>query len=113
MRGNTSALLGGGFPHHAPPAQPSAFPPQAQRRAGVTQPLPEEPNPGPEPPCKPLPSGVGPAPPPHAYPPATAVRGCVGTARGWALRAVVGLGPGRVPKDSQKPGASLQNGGAA
>ncbi|NXV82118.1 S47A1 protein, partial [Atlantisia rogersi] len=50
---------------------------EAQRRAGVTQPLPEEPNPGPEPSCKVLPSGVGPAPPSHAYPPATAVRGCV------------------------------------
>ncbi|XP_050765166.1 multidrug and toxin extrusion protein 1-like [Gymnogyps californianus] len=50
---------------------------EAQRRAGVTQPLPEEPNLGPEPSCKALPSGVGPAPLPHAYPPATAVRGCI------------------------------------
>ncbi|XP_064324082.1 multidrug and toxin extrusion protein 1 isoform X2 [Phalacrocorax carbo] len=51
---------------------------EAQHRAGVTQPLPEEPNVGPEPSCKALPSGVGPAPPPHAYPPAVAVRACVG-----------------------------------
>ena len=81
--------------------------PQAQRRAGVTQPPPpEEPNLGPEPSCKALPSGVGPAPLPHAYPPAMAVRGCIGRARSWALRAVVGLGPGRVPKDSHKPGTS-------
>ncbi|XP_064324084.1 multidrug and toxin extrusion protein 1 isoform X4 [Phalacrocorax carbo] len=50
---------------------------EAQHRAGVTQPLPEEPNVGPEPSCKALPSGVGPAPPPHAYPPAVAVRACV------------------------------------
>ncbi|NXA21363.1 S47A1 protein, partial [Ibidorhyncha struthersii] len=50
---------------------------EAQRRAGVTQPPPEELNPGPEPSCKALPSGVGPAPPPHAYPPAMAVRGCI------------------------------------
>ncbi|NXT91989.1 S47A1 protein, partial [Anhinga rufa] len=50
---------------------------EAQHRAGVTQPLPEEPSPGPEPSCKALPSGVGPAPPPHAYPPAVAVQGCV------------------------------------
>ncbi|NXH14111.1 S47A1 protein, partial [Bucco capensis] len=50
---------------------------EAQHRAGVTQPLPEEPNPGPEPSCKALPSAVGPAPQPPAYPPATAVRGCV------------------------------------
>ncbi|XP_074779393.1 multidrug and toxin extrusion protein 1-like isoform X2 [Athene noctua] len=51
---------------------------EAQRRAGVTQPLPEEPNTGPEHSCKALPSGVGPAPPPHTYPLAPAVRGCVG-----------------------------------
>ncbi|KAM9614922.1 multidrug and toxin extrusion protein 1-like isoform 2-T2 [Morphnus guianensis] len=50
---------------------------EAQRRAGVTQPPPEELNSGPEPSCKALPSGVGPAPPPPAYPPAVAVRGCV------------------------------------
>ncbi|XP_040473701.1 multidrug and toxin extrusion protein 1-like [Falco naumanni] len=50
---------------------------EAQRRAGVTQPSPDQLNPGPEPSCKALPSGVGPAPPPHAYPPATVVRGCV------------------------------------
>ncbi|XP_029884948.1 multidrug and toxin extrusion protein 1-like isoform X2 [Aquila chrysaetos chrysaetos] len=50
---------------------------EAQRRAGVTQPPPEEPNSGPEPSCKAIPSGVGPAPPPPAYPPAVAVRGCV------------------------------------
>ncbi|NXY49441.1 S47A1 protein, partial [Ceuthmochares aereus] len=56
---------------------PSCSFPQAQRRAGVTQPPPEEPTPGPEPSSKELPSGAGPAPRPHAYPPATAVRGCV------------------------------------
>ncbi|NXS73370.1 S47A1 protein, partial [Pandion haliaetus] len=50
---------------------------EAQRRAGVTQSPPEELNPGPEPSCKALPSGVGPAPPPHAYPPTMAVRGCI------------------------------------
>ncbi|NXJ73310.1 S47A2 protein, partial [Trogon melanurus] len=50
---------------------------KAQRRAGVTQPPPEEPSPVPEPSCKALPSGVEPAPPSHTYPPATAVRGCV------------------------------------
>ncbi|NXJ56474.1 S47A1 protein, partial [Spizaetus tyrannus] len=50
---------------------------EAQRRAGVTQPPPEEPNSGPEPSCKAIPSGVGPAPPPPAYPPTVAVRGCV------------------------------------
>ncbi|NWH15324.1 S47A1 protein, partial [Grus americana] len=50
---------------------------EAQRRAGVTQLPPEEPNLGPDPSCKVLPSGVGPAPPPHAYPPAMAVQGCV------------------------------------
>ncbi|KAM6403236.1 multidrug and toxin extrusion protein 2-like [Rhynochetos jubatus] len=50
---------------------------EAQHRAGVTQLPLEEPNLGPEPSCKELPSGVGPVPPPHAYPPATAVRGCV------------------------------------
>ncbi|KAM6049200.1 multidrug and toxin extrusion protein 1-like isoform 2-T2 [Chlamydotis macqueenii] len=50
---------------------------EAQRRAGVTQPLPEEPNQDPEPSCKALPSGVGQALPPHTYPPATAVQGCV------------------------------------
>ncbi|XP_052660624.1 multidrug and toxin extrusion protein 1-like isoform X2 [Harpia harpyja] len=50
---------------------------EAQCRAGVTQPPLEEPNSGPEPSCKALPSGVGPAPPPPAYPPAVAVRGCV------------------------------------
>ncbi|XP_008936256.1 PREDICTED: multidrug and toxin extrusion protein 1-like, partial [Merops nubicus] len=48
---------------------------EAQRRAGVTQPLPEEQNPGPEPGCKALPSGVGPAPPPHSF--FTVVRGCI------------------------------------
>ncbi|NXN42166.1 S47A1 protein, partial [Rhinoptilus africanus] len=50
---------------------------EAQRRAGVTQPPPEEPNPDPDPTCKALPSGVGPAPPPQTYPPARAVRGCI------------------------------------
>ncbi|NXS57408.1 S47A1 protein, partial [Brachypteracias leptosomus] len=50
---------------------------EAQRRAGVTQPLPEEPSPGPEPCSKALPPAAGPAPLPHAYPPATVVRGCV------------------------------------
>ncbi|NWH77071.1 S47A1 protein, partial [Piaya cayana] len=50
---------------------------EAQRRAGVTQPPPEEPNPGSEPSSKDLPSGAGPVPSPHAYPPVTAVRGCV------------------------------------
>ncbi|NXD82749.1 S47A1 protein, partial [Halcyon senegalensis] len=50
---------------------------EAQHRAGVTQPPPEELNPGSGPCCKGLPLGVGPAPPPHAYPPATVVRGCV------------------------------------
>ncbi|NXF30716.1 S47A1 protein, partial [Nyctibius bracteatus] len=50
---------------------------EAQRRAGVTQLPPEEPNPGPEPSGKALPSGVGPAPPPHAHPLTTAVRGCI------------------------------------
>ncbi|XP_069647154.1 multidrug and toxin extrusion protein 1 isoform X2 [Haliaeetus albicilla] len=50
---------------------------EAQRRAGVTQPPPEEPNSGPEPSCKALPSDVGPAPPPPTYPPGVAVRGCV------------------------------------
>ncbi|KAM6372895.1 multidrug and toxin extrusion protein 1-like isoform 1-T1 [Pluvialis apricaria] len=50
---------------------------EAQCRAGVTQPPPEELNPGPESSCKAPPSGVGPAPPPHAYPPAVAVRGCI------------------------------------
>ncbi|XP_049658884.1 multidrug and toxin extrusion protein 1-like isoform X3 [Accipiter gentilis] len=50
---------------------------EAQRRAGVTQPPPEELNSGPEPSCKALPSGVGPAPPPPAYPSGVVVRGCV------------------------------------
>ncbi|KAM6110692.1 multidrug and toxin extrusion protein 1-like [Pterocles gutturalis] len=50
---------------------------EAQRRAGVTHPMPEEPNPGPETCCKAVTSGVGPAPQPHTYPPAAAVRGCV------------------------------------
>ncbi|XP_010179398.1 PREDICTED: multidrug and toxin extrusion protein 1-like, partial [Mesitornis unicolor] len=50
---------------------------EAQRRAGVTQPTLEDPNPGPDPSCKALPSGVGPAPPTHGYPPAMAVQGCV------------------------------------
>ncbi|XP_074451885.1 multidrug and toxin extrusion protein 1-like [Larus michahellis] len=50
---------------------------EAQRRAGVTQPPPEEPNPDPDPSCKALPSGVGPVPVPHTYPPARTVRGCV------------------------------------
>ncbi|NXK45804.1 S47A1 protein, partial [Chauna torquata] len=50
---------------------------EAQRRAGLTPPPLEEPHPGPEPPCKKLPSGTGPAPPPHAHLPAAAVRGCV------------------------------------
>ncbi|XP_061868646.1 multidrug and toxin extrusion protein 1 [Colius striatus] len=50
---------------------------KAQRRAGVTQPPPEEPNLGPEPSCKALPTGVGPAPPPHTYPPATVLQGCI------------------------------------
>lgn len=58
--------------------------PQAQRRAGVTQPPLEELNSGPEPSCKALPSGVGPAPPPPAYPSGVVVRGCVGMARSWA-----------------------------
>ncbi|XP_035417088.2 multidrug and toxin extrusion protein 2-like [Cygnus atratus] len=50
---------------------------EAQHRAGVT-PLPlEELHPGPEPPCKALPSGTGPTPPPHVHLPAAAVRGCV------------------------------------
>ncbi|XP_068010848.1 multidrug and toxin extrusion protein 1-like [Melanerpes formicivorus] len=52
---------------------------EAQRRAGVTQSLPEM-NPGPEPSCKELPSDVEPAPLPQAYPPATVVQGCVA---GW------------------------------
>lgn len=69
--------------HQLNPAQSL---PQAQRRAGVTQPPPEEPNPGLEPSCKALPSGVGPAPPPHPYPPTMVVRGCVGMARSWAER---------------------------
>ncbi|NWI70930.1 S47A1 protein, partial [Todus mexicanus] len=50
---------------------------EAQRRAGVTQPPAEEMNPGPESCCKAPSSSVGPAPAPHAYPPATVVRGCV------------------------------------
>ncbi|XP_053940951.1 multidrug and toxin extrusion protein 2 isoform X2 [Cuculus canorus] len=50
---------------------------EAQHRAGVTQPPPAEPNAGPEPSSKELPCGAGPTPLPHAYPPATAVRGCV------------------------------------
>ncbi|NXG73666.1 S47A1 protein, partial [Baryphthengus martii] len=50
---------------------------EAQRRAGVIQPPPEELNPGSEPCCKAPSSGVGPAPLPHTYPPATVVRGCV------------------------------------
>nr|XP_047930028.1 multidrug and toxin extrusion protein 1-like [Anser cygnoides] len=50
---------------------------EAQHRAGVTPLPPEELHPGPEPPCKALPSGTGPAPPPHAHLPAAAVRGCV------------------------------------
>ncbi|NXY77551.1 S47A1 protein, partial [Glareola pratincola] len=50
---------------------------EAQRRAGVTQPPPEEPNPDPDTSCKALPSGVGPVPPPQTYPPARAVRGCI------------------------------------
>ncbi|XP_009901659.2 multidrug and toxin extrusion protein 2 [Dryobates pubescens] len=52
---------------------------EAQRRAGVTQSLPEM-SPGPEPSCKELPSDTEPAPLPHAYPPATVVQGCVA---GW------------------------------
>lgn len=66
----------------------------------------EEPNPGPEPSCKEIPFGAGLAPVSHTYPPATAVQGCVGMARSWTLGAVVGLGPGRVPKDSHKAGMS-------
>ncbi|NXG59170.1 S47A1 protein, partial [Hemiprocne comata] len=50
---------------------------KAQRRAGVTQPLPEEPNPGHEPSCKALPLGVGPDPLPHDHLPITVARGCV------------------------------------
>lgn len=82
---------------------------QAQHRAGVTQPSPEELNPGPEPSCKAPLSGVGPAPLP-TYPPATVVQGCVGTARSWALPAGVALGPGRVSRDPHKPGMVLQRG---
>ncbi|XP_071431234.1 multidrug and toxin extrusion protein 1-like isoform X2 [Pithys albifrons albifrons] len=51
---------------------------KAQRRAGVTQPPPEEPNLGPEPSCKELPSDVGLAPQPHTYLPARVVLGTVG-----------------------------------
>ncbi|NXA05385.1 S47A1 protein, partial [Sapayoa aenigma] len=50
---------------------------KAQRRAGVTQPPPEEPNLGPEPSCKEFPSDMGPAPQPHTYLPARAVLGSV------------------------------------
>ncbi|XP_051491641.1 multidrug and toxin extrusion protein 1-like isoform X1 [Apus apus] len=50
---------------------------EAQRRAGVSPPPPEEPNPGHEPSCKGLPLGVGPAPPPHDHPPIMVARGCV------------------------------------
>ncbi|NWI86605.1 S47A1 protein, partial [Pitta sordida] len=50
---------------------------KAQRRAGVTQPPPEEPSPGPEPSCKELPSDVGPDPQSHTYLPARAVLGSV------------------------------------
>ncbi|NXX22051.1 S47A2 protein, partial [Podargus strigoides] len=50
---------------------------EAQHRAGVTQPLPEEPNPDPERSCKVPPSGVGTAPLPHAHAPAMAVQGCL------------------------------------
>ncbi|NXP54212.1 S47A1 protein, partial [Heliornis fulica] len=67
---------------------------KAQRRAGVTQLPPEEPNPGPDPSCKVLPSGGGLAPPPHAYPPAMAVRGCVAGAdvqKGVVLTAITRL----------------------
>ncbi|XP_064892419.1 multidrug and toxin extrusion protein 1 isoform X1 [Columba livia] len=49
---------------------------EAQRRAGVTQPSLEEASPGPEPSCK-APPSVGPATPPHAYPPAAVLQGCV------------------------------------
>ncbi|XP_027759104.1 multidrug and toxin extrusion protein 1-like [Empidonax traillii] len=50
---------------------------KAQRRAGVTQPPPEEPNLSPEPSCKELPPDVGSAPQPHTYLPARAVLGSV------------------------------------
>ncbi|NXM75030.1 S47A1 protein, partial [Serilophus lunatus] len=50
---------------------------KAQRRAGVTQPPPEEPTLGPEPSCKELPSDVGTAPQAHTYLPARAVFGSV------------------------------------
>lgn len=104
-RDDMLALLGGVFLHHELPNKPTVFPPQAQCRAGVTQPSLEEASPGPEPSCK-APPNVGPATPPHAYPPATVLRGCVGTARSWAPRRVGGLGSRRVPKESHKPGTS-------
>ncbi|NWI54007.1 S47A1 protein, partial [Calyptomena viridis] len=50
---------------------------KAQRRAGVTQPPPEEPHLGPEPSCKELPSDMGATPQPHTYLPARAVLGSV------------------------------------
>ncbi|NXK86681.1 S47A2 protein, partial [Formicarius rufipectus] len=50
---------------------------KAQRRAGVTQPPPEEQNLGPEPSCKELPSDVGLDPQPHTYLPARALLGTV------------------------------------
>ncbi|NXF09063.1 S47A2 protein, partial [Smithornis capensis] len=50
---------------------------KAQRRAGVTQPPPEEPHLSPEPSWKELPSDMGPGPQPHTYLPARAVLGSV------------------------------------
>ncbi|NXE87263.1 S47A1 protein, partial [Menura novaehollandiae] len=50
---------------------------EAQRRAGVTQPPPEQPSLGPEPSFKELPSDMGQAPQPHTYLPARAVLGSV------------------------------------